>query len=106
MSQSAMAPDNTRIDVKVAGSIAVYFNAIRHRRELPAKAIIASDVRIKTRVREFILNHSITLSARTSNDCGNVRPRPLAVLLLMTSSNVVGRSTGRVAGVGPGRSLD
>jgi hypothetical protein len=35
--------------------------------------------------------HSITWSARCSSDGGIVRPRALAVLRLMTSSNLVGR---------------
>ena len=44
-------------------------------------------------------------SARTSSDCGMARPSVLAVLRLMTSSNFVGCSTGRSAGVAPVRIL-
>src|SRR3990172_4551873 len=61
ISQSAIAPESMRIDVKVAGSIAVCFSAMRHSSELPAKAIIANDVRIKTCVREI-----------TRETCGDV----------------------------------
>ena len=47
----------------------------------------------------------ITRSARSSSDCGIVSPSALAVLRLMTSSNFVGRSTGRSAGLAPLRIL-
>jgi hypothetical protein len=36
-----------------------------------------------------------------SSDGGMVRPRALALFMLITSSNFVGRSTGRSAGLGP-----
>ena len=42
-----------RIDVKVAGSIAVCFSAMRQSSELPANAIIANDVRTRIRVLEI-----------------------------------------------------
>jgi hypothetical protein len=45
--------------------------------------------------------HSITWSARASNDGGIVSPSAFAVLRLMTNSNVVGCSTGRLAGLMP-----
>src|SRR5262245_17819109 len=45
----------------------------------------------------------ITSSARSSSDGGIVRPSALAVLRLMTSSNLVGCSTGRSAGLAPFR---
>jgi hypothetical protein len=45
--------------------------------------------------------HSITSSARARIDGGTVRPSALAVLRSMTSSNVVGCSTGRSAGLAP-----
>ena len=44
-------------------------------------------------------SHSITLSARTSKASGTVTPIALAVLRLITSSNFVGCSTGRLAGI-------
>jgi hypothetical protein len=42
----------------------------------------------------------ITLSAKTRRDGGIVIPRALAVLRLRTSSNLMGCSTGRSAGLG------
>ena len=45
--------------------------------------------------------HWITWSARCSNDDGMVSPSALAVLRLMTSSNFVGCSIGRSAGLAP-----
>ncbi len=50
-------------------------------------------------------DHSITWSARSSTDCGIVRPSAFAVLRLITSSNFVGCSTGRSAGLAPLRIL-
>src|SRR5262245_46709701 len=46
-------------------------------------------------------DHSITSSALASNVSGMVRPSPLAVLRLITSSNLVGCMTGRSAGFSP-----
>jgi len=45
--------------------------------------------------------YPITWSARSSSECGIVSPRALAVFRLMTSSNFVGCSTGRSAGLVP-----
>ena len=50
---------------------------------------------------EYAALHSITSSARASSVCGTVRPSALAVLRLMTSSNLVGACTGRSAGFSP-----
>ena len=50
-------------------------------------------------------HHLITLSALTSTFGGIVRPICLAVLRLITSSNFVGCSTGRSAGLAPFRIL-
>ena len=49
--------------------------------------------------------HSMTLSARTRNDSGIMRPSGLAVLRLITSSNLVGCSTGMSASLVPRKSL-
>ena len=49
--------------------------------------------------------HSITSSARTSNEGGTSRPSALAVTRLMARSNLVGCSTGRSAGFAPFRIL-
>src|SRR6266404_9476523 len=45
--------------------------------------------------------HSMTSSARARIDGGTVSPRALAVLRLTTSSNLVGCSTGKSAGLAP-----
>src|SRR6266550_9191856 len=50
-------------------------------------------------------HHSITSSARASSDGGTVRPSALAVVRLMTSSNLVGCSTGMSPGLAPRRIL-
>src|SRR5215510_13941152 len=49
--------------------------------------------------------YRITSSAWKSTGGGMVRPRACAVLRLMTSSNFVGRSTGKSAGLAPLRIL-
>src|SRR5882672_12380422 len=67
ISQSAIAPESIRIEVKVAGSIAVCFSAVRHSSELPANAIIANDVSIKTRVREITRKTCGDLNIENSN---------------------------------------
>ena len=46
-------------------------------------------------------SHSITSSARASSVGGTSRPSALAVLRLMTSSNLVGCTTGRSVGFAP-----
>src|SRR5713101_7054140 len=51
------------------------------------------------------VHYSMTWSARRRRDCGMVRPRALAVLRLMTSSNFVGSSMGRSPGFAPLRIL-
>jgi hypothetical protein len=50
-------------------------------------------------------DHSITWSARVNNCGGIVRPSAFAVLRLITSSNFVGCSTGKSAGLAPLRIL-
>src|SRR6516225_5712543 len=54
---------------------------------------------------EFAWPHSITSSARCCKNKGTSRPSALAVLRLTTSSNLVGCSTGRSAGLAPLRIL-
>ena len=49
--------------------------------------------------------HSITLSARATNVAGTVTPIPLAVLRLITSSNLVACSTGMSATLLPRKIL-
>ena len=50
---------------------------------------------------EFAPVHSITSSARSRIDGGTARPSALAVLRLMTNSNLTGRNTGKLAGFSP-----
>src|SRR5499433_683213 len=50
-------------------------------------------------------DHSMTWSARARRDGGIVRPSALAVLRLITSSNLAGCSTGRSPGLAPLRIL-
>ena len=49
--------------------------------------------------------HATAYIAPTATVCGDVRPRALAVLRLMTSSNFVGCSIGRSPGFAPLRIL-
>ncbi len=49
--------------------------------------------------------YSMTSSARSSSDCGMVRPSAFAVFILMINSNFVGCSMGRSAGFAPLRIL-
>ena len=51
--------------------------------------------------RPGMSDHLTTSSARSSNDCGIVRPSALAVLRLITRSNFVGCSTGKSPGLAP-----
>ena len=53
----------------------------------------------------FLEVHWITWVVRMRMVCGKVRPRALAVFILTTSSNRMGCSTGRSAGLAPFRSL-
>ncbi len=47
ISQSAVAPEKMRMNVKLAASMLVCFSANRQSREFPANAIIATSVRMK-----------------------------------------------------------
>src|SRR5205085_5545896 len=49
--------------------------------------------------------HWMISSERPNSDCGIVRPKALALFKLMISSNFVGCSTGRSAGLAPLRIL-
>ena len=57
----------------------------------------------RTRAREerATVYHWMILSARCSSVCGMASPSAFAVYKLMTSSNLVGCSTGRSAGFAP-----
>src|SRR5262249_44678948 len=61
----------------------------------------------RTRAREerAAVHYWITSSARPSTDGGMVRPSALAVLRLIASSNLLGRSTGNSPALAPLRIL-
>src|SRR5262249_14830605 len=67
---------------------------LRARRERPRR-------RAAEKRDEPAAYHSITSSARASSDGGTSRPRALAVLRLIASSNLVGACTGRSAAFSP-----
>ena len=72
---------------------------LRPRRQRPSRRRAAEQ---RDEVAPFHqLVHSITSSARASSDGGMSRPSDFAVLRLITSSNLVGASTGRSAGFAP-----
>src|SRR5215813_5028901 len=71
---------------------------LRSRREWPRR-------RAAEQRDELAPRHSITLSAATSSLSGTVRPSALAVFRLMTSSNLVGNSSGKSLGLAPLRIL-
>src|SRR3990167_2940196 len=54
---------------------------------------------------ESLASHRITSSARSSSSGGTVRPSALAVFTFITSSNLVGCSTGRSPGLAPRTTL-
>src|SRR5262249_19357320 len=68
-------------------------------------AEIAFGWEVSSRSLPLAALHSITSSARASSVGGTVRPSAIAVIRLITSSNLVGCSTGRSAGLVPRRIL-
>ena len=73
----------------------------RHRRLLCTRCQRPRDRRA---VEQRAADHSITSSARASSVGGTSRPSALAVIRLMTNSNLVDCKTGRSAGFAPLRS--
>ena len=67
--------------------------------------VVLPDARFTTPRSSPTLAYWITLSAWKRSVGGMVRPSALAVLRLITSSNLIGRSTGRSAGFAPFRIL-
>src|SRR6516225_3523493 len=88
-------PQRNQGDTEAAHPVAL----LRARRERPRRRRAAEER------DELAAFHSITSSARASNDCGTSSPRALAVIRLMTKSNLVGCSTGRSAGFAPRKIL-
>src|SRR5262245_32410705 len=68
---------------------------LRARRERPC------DHRAAEQRDELTAHHSITSSAMASSPGGKLRPNTLAVLRLITNSNLVDWTTGRSAGFSP-----
>jgi hypothetical protein len=77
----------------------------RHRRLLRARRERPRGRRAAKQSDENATFHSITSSARTSTDGGIINPRDFAALSLMTSSSLVGNSTGKSPGLAPLRIL-
>src|SRR5262249_39258484 len=73
----------------------------RHRCLLRARRERPRHSRAAEKRDELAPLHSITSSARASSVGGTSRPSALAVLRLITSSNLVGCCTGRSAGFAP-----
>src|SRR5262249_29557581 len=73
----------------------------RYRRLLRARRERPRGRRAAEQRYELAPSHSITSSASCCNCRGTLRPRAFAVLRLITSSNLVGCSTGRSAGLSP-----
>src|SRR5262249_16363341 len=76
-----------------------------HRRLLRARRERPRSSRAAEQRKEGAAFHSITSSARASSAGGMVRPSALAVGRLITSSSLVGNSTGRSPGLAPFRIL-
>jgi len=64
MSQSAVAPEKMRMNVKLAASILVCLSASRQSREFPANAIIAISVRMKIRVGFTAFSREVKFTPR------------------------------------------
>ena len=75
----------------------------RHRRLLRARRQRPRGRRAAKQRDELASFHSITSSAMASSAGGNVRSRALAVLRLITSSNLVDCTTGNSLGLSPFR---
>src|SRR5262245_26490683 len=73
----------------------------RHRRLLRTRRPRPRGRRAAEQRYELTPPHSITSSARCCKHHGTSRPSALAVLRLMTRSNLVGRTTGKSPGLAP-----
>src|SRR5262249_37067626 len=91
-------------------SLGIILGEIREHADAPHPLALLRDRRERPRRRraaeqrdELASLHSITSSARARSVGGTARRSALAVLRLMTSSNLVGACTGRSAGFAPRR---
>src|SRR5437016_3530629 len=73
----------------------------RHRRLLRARRERPRHRRAAEKSDELAAFHSITSSAATSRVCGTVMPSAVAVLRLMTNSNLTDCTTGKSVGFSP-----
>src|SRR6516162_5200331 len=85
----------------VGGEVHEYANAPHALSLLRARCERPRNRRAAEQRDERAPPHSITSSARASSVGGTSRPSVLAVLRLITSSNLIGCSTGRSAGFAP-----
>src|SRR5262249_58729885 len=98
----AQTPAERRRQMRgIVGTAGIELTDHRHRRLLRVRRERPSGSRAADKRDEFAPFHSITSSARASSVGGISRPSALAVLRLMTSSNLVGCCTGRSAGFSP-----
>ena len=74
-------------------------------RPLPRVAYLHPGSAEGSAVYKALIDHSTTRSVRIRISCGRVTPRRLAVFWFTMSSNLVGCSTGRFAGLLPFRIL-
>src|SRR5437763_8296894 len=97
--------ERSRIAPRVLGRPNVNKADDRHRRVLRARCERPSGSRAAEQRDELPSRHSSTSSARASSGEGISRPSTLAVVRLITKSNLVGCSTGISAGFAPRRIL-
>ena len=86
---------------RVLGRTRAHVAYHRHRRLLRARRDRPRHRRAAEERDELAPLHSITSSARTRNDSGILSPSAFALLRLTISSNLIGCSTGRSAGLAP-----
>ena len=89
-------PDSSTVDQRLvpAGVVQAIGDQVMH-----AKPTHIGEVH--RRAGRVLGVHSMTSSARARSEGGTARPRAFAVLRFMTSSNLVGCSTGKSAGFSP-----
>jgi hypothetical protein len=93
---------NVRSDVTGVTGFAILRAMRRGPPHLDANTVVVlPDARLTTPCRSHATTYRITSSARERSVGGMVTPRVLAVFRLMTSSNFMGSSTGKSAGLAP-----
>src|SRR3989442_14809046 len=95
------------------GNLLILLDPLAHHRSFLTPRIsrgakcrrLHAQVRRRTSQPPLQRDHSMTRSALLANDCGIVSPSAFGVFRLMTSSNLVGCSTGSSPGLTPLRIL-